>query len=1128
MSKEFLLFEKEEINFFTKFMKLQDLLVTNKSTSKLECIILFTIFYIQTISGFFAANLGVLDIKNSSSDGYLNYLNKILRIKDLFLEDYASFKIVLIFLLIFMISATVYYFYVLSKIEKDSFYSLREQILNVILKIFLFVLFKPILDLSLANVCFEETNPNFSNVSCVVADNPGIFAIGIILFFYSSFLSFFINLFYNDAQFLLQNSYFSRMHCGYEMYITLNHIIYAILLSQGTYLGKELFIVYNLFVSVILLKFYFEKYLFYDSTVNVIAGIFHTVYAWTSGYFFIFNFIEISEKGVIYVLGMLIICYLYYNIKEKLEDYIVLNVPFHKLTNKFHILFYIKTLMQKINNIDSNLEDKAKMIGIIQTHVLECPQADCESKHKSKQIYLPLAEEWTDRSKPEISDRVFLLNFLLMVMNFYIKENNYSADFMINRSLYYLTIIGNNCKAMLYYNKVKEMNLTMQERFAHLRLYFQISKSLVSNLKSSREGCLVLDDLNVTLYFKYEDLSQKFFDEINNDISLSLEFWKNLKQHHETSRVIDFNKIFELTDKIRIAKSKIEKIWSDIFNTYSGVNDLFDLYENYIEQINDDDLQKRELDSLKNKNVLSSEHIQVNYYNLLFNKNTGIIIANGHKYKEGIIEKANDEIERIFEYKADELKGMNVTKMIPRAVAKNHRLFMERYYEIGEKRVIDRQLRTFAKDKDNCIIPIQLYVKLFPMLADYAFFVGLIFKENMDDVIITDKKFNIQCCSRKLMEKMELSNKLMFQDHDIPFYVLCKKFVNFFKVFLKKYKKKEIDVSQINYNENFNKEDEEEIEDYEINEDMEVPENTELEYELRVPQFLLDYSASPSSKKDNTLDFTMDKSVDASNNDNSFFNTTNNITQIADENENLVENEKGENNKNEKNNNDNHGKTKGNNGTEKEKNAKKSNFGLDKQQDEEREFYNKINHFRSLFEYGKFQDLQDLIERTAKDSSNKEYKFNFSFQPYKFGENDTLYIIRCIDNKSEFEDGGSSGDAQNNEALEQNNNNNNNLNNLNNNLLINKLKSNQENMQDENSNKNFMQNHMRQKLAALKRLFEATHEERREILDKAQNYLKTSEDKSLLKTQFHFIEEIASFSKIFGQKKDDQCNLTYL
>lgn len=80
---------------------------------------------------------------------------------------------------------------------------------------------------------------------------------------------------------------------------------------------------------------------------------------------------------------------------------------------------------------------------------------------------------------------------------------------------------------------------------------------------------------------------------------------------------------------------------------YNGVNEYFEFYNDYIEQINDDDLKKRELDSLKRKKVDFHDHLTNNYYSILFNKDTGIIIANGDIGNEGIIKHCNKKIENI-------------------------------------------------------------------------------------------------------------------------------------------------------------------------------------------------------------------------------------------------------------------------------------------------------------------------------------------------------------------------------------------------------------------------------------------------------------------------------------------------
>ena len=83
-------------------------------------------------------------------------------------------------------------------------------------------------------------------------------------------------------------------------------------------------------------------------------------------------------------------------------------------------------------------------------------------------------------------------------------------------------------------------------------------------------------------------------------------------------------------------------------------------------------------------------------------------------------------------------------------------------------------------------------MKLFPVLNDNVLFVGLVNKENIDDIILMDSKFNIQGMSLKLMKILQIDNKTLFQTNEIPFYVICRKFVNFFNIFLQGKKLKKI------------------------------------------------------------------------------------------------------------------------------------------------------------------------------------------------------------------------------------------------------------------------------------------------------------------------------------------------
>ena len=125
-------------------------------------------------------------------------------------------------------------------------------------------------------------------------------------------------------------------------------------------------------------------------------------------------------------------------------------------------------------------------------------------------------------------------------------------------------------------------------------------------------------------------------------------------------------------------------------------------------------------------------------------------------------------------------------------------------------------------------------------------------------------------------------------------------------------------------------------------------------------------------------------------------------------------------------------------------------------------------------------------------------KFNYTFSVYRYGDNQIAYTIRCIDNKSEFDYADSSDDT-----IIGNNNNNPN-------------------------EKNFTAKHLKSKQNALKELNEITYEEKKEILEKSQEYLKLSlEEKDFFKIQVFFKEEIANHSKIFGIKKEEHRKITF-
>ena len=543
MSKKLKLYEEEEISFKKKFYILMDSLIANQSDSRFESFLLMTIFYLQIISAFFSEQISVFNPKNTKSDNILNYIEKLIRIKDLLQNDYHYLTILIILIFILIIILIIHFIISIIITTKTSFYSNNKKIINYYIKIFFYIAYNIIFD-----ICFnsfslnvEELEPYFKS-NKYPSKNVFIIILSVINIILSLILYIFLNIYYNDS-FYLSNSYYSKMSCNYDAFWGINCMVNSFLLSQVETFTKESFLLYNLIISIIMLFYYINHFLYYDKYINIYAGIFHLLYVWTSLFSIIFSYINIKEKGIIYIITSIIACFFYFNINNKIEAYIFLKTPFYKINNKYYLLYDFRNLYDLINNVEESYDDKSVLSGIIQMHLIECPNPNCQLKTK-EDIYLALTNKWNDTNKKGIEDEVFLKNFLIIVMNYFLYIKNVSADMYLNLSLYYLKVIGNYCQAIYYYKKVSELKLDLREKYSLIRLGIQISRTLIEKFKHSNEKCINPENLDVSIYYKYEELSLNFLDGITNDVNLSLEFWKEFQEpYKEVNKQIDFNMI---------------------------------------------------------------------------------------------------------------------------------------------------------------------------------------------------------------------------------------------------------------------------------------------------------------------------------------------------------------------------------------------------------------------------------------------------------------------------------------------------------------------------------------------------------------------------------------------------------
>jgi hypothetical protein len=159
----------EKINFFTnknnltfkdKFFYFMNLLVSNPNNSRLESILFLSIFYIQILSIFFSETLGVLN-KEDTMDEILIYIYNIIRGGEFYVNKKSkNYKIMVFFLLIYLILLFIYSLLLLINIKRDTVYSFNFILVNFLYKFTVYILYNIVIDVFIVNLCFYKIEKN--------------------------------------------------------------------------------------------------------------------------------------------------------------------------------------------------------------------------------------------------------------------------------------------------------------------------------------------------------------------------------------------------------------------------------------------------------------------------------------------------------------------------------------------------------------------------------------------------------------------------------------------------------------------------------------------------------------------------------------------------------------------------------------------------------------------------------------------------------------------------------------------------------------------------------------------------------------------------------------------------------
>ncbi len=88
---------------------------------------------------------------------------------------------------------------------------------------------------------------------------------------------------------------------------------------------------------------------------------------------------------------------------------------------------------------------------------------------------------------------------------------------------------------------------------------------------------------------------------------------------------------------------------------------------------------------------------------------------------QGVIESFSNAAERLFGYQAAEVKGQNVSLLMPSPYREQHDSYLARYLATGERRIIGSSRVVIGQRRDGSTFPMELYIGETPYSARRAF-----------------------------------------------------------------------------------------------------------------------------------------------------------------------------------------------------------------------------------------------------------------------------------------------------------------------------------------------------------------------------------------------------------------------
>jgi PAS domain S-box-containing protein len=258
-------------------------------------------------------------------------------------------------------------------------------------------------------------------------------------------------------------------------------------------------------------------------------------------------------------------------------------------------------------------------------------------------------------------------------------------------------------------------------RLAIVALTRNIEEILIEEELSKRDSI----QIDVVSLMKYQKLEEDFSRLLYKCAVAHLKFWQHLKEVK-----INLGSLKSIGIDVVKLNKKIKAALEDLLERTNSQSKVLAQYANYIKLVRNDMGEAEKIIEKLNNILTSIEENKREEDNkrmkFVDTSKICIILASGDPRKMGDIISYNTETLKIFGYRHEDLQGVNLKKLIPRAFADYHDRWMLNFFDYSREKLADYERRIFPITKAGFIFPANLIIKVIPDVISETKLIGAV------------------------------------------------------------------------------------------------------------------------------------------------------------------------------------------------------------------------------------------------------------------------------------------------------------------------------------------------------------------------------------------------------------------